>query len=191
GTWCDETKKYSGKNIAEICAVENKTPGEVVCEILEKDECLTGAFFHGMSEENLTKIFSCDWVLAGSDASLRAPWGPLGKDHPHPRAYGTMIEFFHRVKAISSRENAVKRMTYDAAKRFEIPKRGVLEKGYYADIVIFDENEFSSLSTYANPHKFAMGVKYVFVNGVLSYKEGDFKINHSLANRAGRFLERN
>ena len=161
-------------------------PGELICRILELDGCKTGAFFFGMSEDNLDKILSRPWIVPGSDASLRAPWGPLGADHPHPRAYGTMPEFYRRVRALGvSREEAIARMTSVPARRFGIAHRGVIEKGAFADIAIWKEEEFSSSATYVEPHKFSRGVKAVLVNGAVSYADGKFS-----ANRTGRFLER-
>ncbi|MBR5549133.1 MAG: amidohydrolase family protein [Kiritimatiellae bacterium] len=167
-------------------SLPSASPGELICRILELDGCKTGAFFFGMSEDNLDKILSRPWIVPGSDASLRAPWGPLGADHPHPRAYGTMPEFYRRVRALGvSREDAIARMTSVPARRFGIAHRGVIEKGAFADIAIWKEDEFSSSATYVEPHKFSRGVKAVLVNGTVSYTEGKFS-----GNRAGRFLER-
>ena len=187
GVWHRDNKAYSGKTITEICG--NKTPGETVCGILEKDLCRTGAFFFGMCEENLDKIYAMPWVVPGSDASLRAPWGPLGKDHPHPRAYGTMPEFFRRATDTSRpgallMEDAVARMTSVTAKRFDIKGRGVIEKGAYCDIAVWDRNEFRNTATYDNSHSFCTGMKKVFVNGALAYDNGAF--THS---GTGRFLD--
>jgi len=199
GTWSGKTKPYSGKTVAEILGGQSTdgtrqsdagrriSPGELICSILELDGCKTGAFFFGMSEDNLDKIYSRPYVLAGSDASLRAPWGPLGADHPHPRAYATMPEFYARLRRLGfSREETVARMTGDAARRFEIRGRGVVERGAFADIAIWKEDEFASSSTYVAPHSFAKGVKCVMVNGAVSYLDGKFT-----GDRAGRFLERN
>ena len=212
GTWSRETSVFSGRTIDEIlrgnaqladvsqthsniCCFEHlalSTPGDLVCYILEKDECRTGAFFFGMSEGNLDRILAMPWVVPGSDASLRAPWGPLGKDHPHPRAYGTMPEFYRRLTgrcqghpAVCSREEAVARMTSVPARRFGIRGRGVLEKGAFADIAVWREDEFASPATYVKPHAFAVGMEAVVVNGVLSYLSGKFT-----GDRAGRFLSR-
>ncbi len=195
GTWAEENKVFSGRTVREI--VEGLTrrhgatekvvsPGEVVCDILEKDGCKTGAFFFGMSEANLAKIFARPWIVPGSDASLRAPWGPLAADHPHPRAYATMPEFYRRVRALGvSREETVARMTSVPARRFEIRGRGVLEKGAFADLVVWNEAEFVAKATYLKPHQFTGGVKLVMVNGVVPYADGAFT-----GRRGGRFLER-
>jgi len=186
GTWADENKRFPGKYVSEIAASCGCTPGEAVCGILEKDKCRTGAFFFGMSEENLDKIYSMPWVLPGSDASLRAPWGPLGADHPHPRAYGTMPEFYRRVSKLGfSREETVRRMTALAAERFGIKDRGILAKGAFADIAVWIEDGFRNTATYLAPHSFASGMKAVLVNGTLSYSEGRF-----MPGRSGRLLSR-
>ena len=186
GVWCEANKPYSGRNIAEIAAAEGVGAGEMVCRILERDECRTGAFFFGMSEENLDAIYAREWVLAGSDASLRAPWGVLGRDHPHPRAYSTMPEFYRRLRRLGiSREAAVRRMTLAAAERFGISGRGILKKGAFADIAVWREEEFAGRATYTEPHQFATGIECVIVNGRIPYRAGVFT-----GDRAGRMLER-
>ena len=200
GTWAEENKCFSGKTVGEILvgrsvpdrrgaqgtARPTITPGELICSILERDGCKTGAFFFGMSEENLAKIYSRPWIVPGSDASLRAPWGPLGADHPHPRAYATMPEFYRRVRALGfSREETVARMTSVIADRFGIRNRGRIETGAFADLVVWNEAEFRAKATFTDPHRFTGGVKCVMVNGTVSYRDGSFT-----GNRAGRFLER-
>ena len=200
GTWSDATRKYSGRSVGELIAearrVEDNAPyhtvGELVCSILAADACRTGAFFFGMSEDNLQKILERPWIVPGSDASLRAPWGPLGKDHPHPRAYGTMPRFFRmltgRVEGharICSREEAVRRMTSAPAERFGIRERGTIRCGAYADIAVWREDAFRETATYTSPHSFCEGVEAVLVNGAVSYRAGRFT-----GDRAGRFLER-
>ena len=201
GTWAEENKRFSGKTVAEILGLETldfrpglassvlslkSSPGELITSILLADGCKTGAFFFGMSEENLAKIYARPWIVPGSDASLRAPWGPLGKDHPHPRAYATMPEFYRRVRELGfSREATVARMTSVIADRFGIRGRGRIEKGAFADLVVWNEAEFRAKSTFTDPHQFTGGVRCVMTNGVVSFRDGKFT-----GNRGGRFLER-
>lgn len=195
GTWSPATRRFSGKSVAQIMEEEPQgarpaTPGELICRILRADACRTGAFFFGMSEANLQRICERPWIVPGSDASLRAPWGQLGVDHPHPRAYGTMPRFFRlltgRIEGharIASREEAIARMTSIPAKRFGLRSRGVIEKGAFADMAVWREDRFRDTATYDAPHSFASGMEAVFVNGRLSYYQGKF-----LHAGAGRFL---
>lgn len=182
GTWSDETKFSSGKRISEL----GDNPGEIICSILEKDLCRTGAFFFTMSEDNLNRILSKDWILPGSDASLRAPWGALGADFPHPRAYATMPEFYRRLRKLGfTLEDTVKRMTSMPAERFGIKSRGVIKRGAFADIVVWSEKDFIGRATYETPHNFSEGIDCVLVNGTIPYCNGRFT-----GNRGGRLITR-
>ena len=97
-----------------------------------------------------------------------------------------MPEFFRRLRALGiSREETIARMTSVPARRFGLRGRGVLEKGAFADIVVWKEDEFKSSATYVEPHQFASGVKCVMVNGMVPYLDGSFT-----GDRGGRFLER-
>lgn len=176
GTWSDATRRFSGQTIAQIVRRgDYPSPGAAVCDILRQDKCRTGAFFFSMCEENLDKIYKKNWIVPGSDASLRAPWGPLGRDFPHPRAYATMPEFFRRVRSLGfSLEETVARMTRIPAERFQLPLRGKIHKGCYADIAVWSEHHFRAVSTYDNPHAFSEGMEFVFVNGKIGYQKGHF-----------------
>ena len=193
GTWHERTKPCSGMTVRQVLEDESlraelqvSTPGELVARILELDGCKTGVFFFSMSEENLAKIYSRPYVLPGSDASLRAPWGPLGADFPHPRAYATMPEYYRRVRALGfTREETIARMTSAVADRFGIAGRGRIAKGAFADLVVLDENDFRCRATFADPHRFSSGVRLVMVNGSVPYASGKFS-----GIRSGRFLSR-
>ena len=191
GGWSDLVRSYSGCTVAEAAESEKTTPGTLVCRFIDADETRTSAFFFGMCDENLRNVLSQSWVMPGSDASLRAPWGVLGVDHPHPRAYGTMPRYLRMMcgriegcKQICSFEEAVRRMTSLPADTFGIKDRGRIREGGFADLVVFDSQIFVDKATYANPHQFAEGLAYTIVNGGVVY-EGDGKFS---ADRRGRVL---
>ena len=185
GGWSAETRAHSGRTVTEAADALGLTPGQTVCRFIDLDDTRTGAFFFGMSEANLLRIYAQPWVMPGSDASLRAPWGVLGDDHPHPRAYGTMPRFLRLMtdNRLCGFESAIRRMTALPAETFGLDGRGVLRKGAFADIAIFDPAAFRDTATYAHPHSFAEGMRHVVVNGAVAYTHGTFT-----GNRRGRFL---
>ena len=192
GGWSDASRAFSGRAVSEAAAELGLTPGQTVCRFIEADETRTGAFFFGMCAENLRRVYEQPWVMPGSDASLRAPWGPLGRDHPHPRAYGTMPRFLRLMtgreegfERVCGLEEAVRRMTSLPAAAFGIRDRGVLRAGAFADVTVFAEDELRDIATYAAPHRFSEGVRQVIVNGALAFDNGRFT-----GERRGRFLER-
>ncbi len=56
----------------------------------------------------------------------------------------------------------------------KIEKRGTLEKGNYADIVIFDLALLGSKTTFDHPAVYPTGIEHVFVNGKPVVSEGEF-----------------
>ncbi|MFO7937945.1 MAG: D-aminoacylase [Kiritimatiellia bacterium] len=191
GGWSDSVKKHSGLTVAEAVEIEGVSAGELICRFIDADEARTGAFFFGMSMENLVRVFNEDWIMPGSDASLRAPWGPLGKDHPHPRAYGTMPRYLRMMAGdvdgfsrLADFEESVRRMTSLPADTFRLQNRGRIKKNAFADLVILDRQKILDKSDYADPHQFSEGIRYTIVNGAVSY-EGDGIFT---GNRRGRLL---
>jgi N-acyl-D-amino-acid deacylase len=187
GGWTPEVRAVSGMTVTEAARHFNLSIGKTLCRIIELDETRTNAFFFGMSEANLLRILAQPWVMPGSDASLRAPWGPLGKDHPHPRAYGTMPRFLSLLtqKLGLPLEQAIARMTRLPATAFGIKDRGVLRTGAFADLIIFTPETFQDKATYSHPHQFSTGINHVIVNGAHPYQEGRFT-----GKRRGRLLTR-
>ena len=46
------------------------------------------------------------------------------------------------------------------------------DKGYYADVVVFDPATITDHATFAKPHQYATGMAHVFVNGEQVLKNG-------------------
>lgn len=56
----------------------------------------------------------------------------------------------------------------------KIGKRGTLEKGNYADIVIFDLEQLGTKASFDNPAVYPTGIEHVFVNGQPVVSAGEF-----------------
>ena len=64
-----------------------------------------------------------------------------------------------------SLETMINRMTDAPARRFGLTGRGRLERGYAADIVVFDAERIIDTATYDDPRQYPAGIPYVIVNG--------------------------
>jgi N-acyl-D-amino-acid deacylase len=64
-----------------------------------------------------------------------------------------------------------------------LDRRGSLQEGYFADVVVFDPKTIQDHATFEKPHQYSTGVNYVLVNGQLVLNEGQ----HSGV-RSGRAL---
>ena len=50
--------------------------------------------------------------------------------------------------------------------------RGVLKRGLWADVVVFDPATIAERSTFSSPNQLAVGMRWVLVNGVPVIDEG-------------------
>lgn len=160
-------------------------PAEAVLRLAISDGLRTTAFFHTMSETNMLRVLNEPYVMIGSDASIRAPTGPLSHDWPHPRAYGTFPRFLRMAldgQTVSLPE-AIRKMTSLAAETFHLPNRGIIKKGAFADITIFDPATVRDHSAFDKPHALAEGIRHVIINGAISLRNGQIT-DH----RRGQFL---
>jgi N-acyl-D-amino-acid deacylase len=176
---------FKGKYLPDVAATLGMNEVDALLHLIDSDDLKTGGIFFSMSEENMWKVLAEPYVSIGSDASLRAPWGPLSHDHPHPRAYGSHTKFLRAAldgQTVPLAE-AIRKMTSLPAEQFGLQKRGQLKEGYAADIAVIDPGTLKENTTYANPHRLSTGLRHLLVNGVHSWEDG----KHT-DRRGGRFL---
>ena len=68
-------------------------------------------------------------------------------------------------------EEAIRRMTSLPAATFRLKGRGEIREGNWADLVVFDPAQVQDHATFKEPHQYATGFAYVFVNGVAVVKD--------------------
>jgi N-acyl-D-amino-acid deacylase len=180
-------EEFKGKYLTEVAEALGTGAVDALLHLIDSDDLKTGGIFFSMSEENMWRVLAEPYVSLGSDGSLRAPWGPLSHDHPHPRAYGSHTKFLRAAvdgKTVPLAE-AIYKMTALPAEQFGLQKRGLLKEGYAADVIVFDPEALRENTTYANPHQLSDGMRHVIVNGFHTLKNGQYTERHG-----GRFLEK-
>ena len=164
-----------GKTIAEIAKLWNKDPIDTVFDILIEDEAFTEVAMFGMSEPDVTLALQQPWVSICNDSQGTSPDGLLGKEHPHPRAYGTfpqILRKYVREEHKLTLEDAIRKFSALPADRMRIADRGVLKAGMWADLVVFDPENIRDLATFEKPNQLSEGMRFVLVNGVPVIEEG-------------------
>lgn len=166
--------KLKGLKVDEAAKRLGMKPVDALLHIIEQDALRTGGIFFGMCEENMWRILEQPWVMIGCDASLRAPDGILSKDHPHPRAYGSFTKLLRASldgQTVPLPE-MIRKMTSLAAEQFRLKDRGVLQKGAFADVAVFNPATIKENTTYKEPHQLSEGVTTLIVNGTLTVEGG-------------------
>lgn len=163
-TLTEKNRFCVGKSIAEIAAQIAKDPFSAVFDLLV-DEALQVGMINFYTDENVvTEIMQSKFHTVGSD-------GIFNDERPHPRLYGTfprILGHYVREKQILSLAEAIRRMAFAPAERLGLAKRGALQEGYYADLVIFDPAIVNDRATYDVPMVYPDGIEWVMVNGKIA-----------------------
>jgi len=170
-----EMANLQGKTIAEIAKLWHEDGIDTICDLLIKDDARTEVVTFGMNEPDVEFALKQPWVSIDNDASGTSPTGILGKELNHPRAYGTfpqVIQKFVREKHLFTLPEAIRKFSALPAGREHLADRGVLKKGMWADVVVFDPAKVRDLATYAKPNQLSVGMDYVLVNGVPVIADG-------------------
>lgn len=161
-------EKYEGKYISDIAAELDLTIGDAIRKVLADEENTPSVIMFVMDEADVTRVVADEHVMIGSD-------GLPSEGKPHPRLYGTMarvLQKYVREDGVITLEDAVRKMTSLPAKKHRLHERGVIQPGWFADLVVFDPATVEDIATYAEPRQYPRGIEHVVVNGTLAVEHG-------------------
>jgi N-acyl-D-amino-acid deacylase len=168
-------KLYRGKRLDEVAAIHGKDADETLIDLIVKDKSPGAGVYHLQTEDNVRRILQLPYVSFGSDGASFSDAKVFDEWGTHPRAFGTFARVlgkYVREEKLVTLEEAVRRLTSLPAANLKIKNRGKLQTGYFADIAIFDAHEIMDKATYEDPKQYAVGMKYVFVNGTQVLNNG-------------------
>ena len=137
------------------------------------------------------ELESGDW--ADVDLALRTPWvsiasdgAALNADHrssvPHPRSWGTFPSAYRHMRTLGLPIGAVVHRMTDAPAR-RVGFSAAIAVNERADIIVFDDDTFSSSADFAHPAQAASGLHAVMVGGEFVLRNDEMA-----QNRPGRLL---
>ena len=171
-----KNKNIDGKNFIQISKERNTNLYETLREVLIEENAELNVYLRGvgtaldyendkdmkyfdMMVENKLCLPCVDAVFSKSGTSVPFLYG----------TYPRIINRYVKKRRTLTLKEAVERFTCNIAERIGIKKRGYLKEGYFADIVIFDYENYKDYPDFSGRNnKFATGVEYLFVNGKLA-----------------------
>ena len=163
-----ENSKYQGMTLAEYVEEVGKSPVDALCDLLiEENLSVLLVFFQG-DDRFVEPFLAHEKYMMGTD-------GVYHEDSVvHPRQYGSAARLLGTCvrKGLFSLEDAVWKLSGAPAKRFGLKDRGRIERGRYADLVLFDAESIQDHATFDQPHRLSSGVGDVIVNGVPVIRHG-------------------
>lgn len=175
-------KWMEGLTVTEIANKTNLDECDVAIKLLEKENGQVGIIVNSMDEKDVESVALLPYSRVISDSLYGSP------KKPHPRLFGSFPRFLKNYSLSSGMlelDEAISKMTGDVADYYSIDKRGTIAKNNFADLVVFDRKTLSDYATFQEPCNLCEGIKMVFVNGRLSYKEGQI-----INNKSGKVLRR-
>lgn len=187
------SKMLSRRKISEIAALQGKTPEETMLDFLVASDGRAIVSLEVLSAKNVLHAIQHPFsIISTNGAGYRDSHRDSG-DLVHPRNFGTFPKVFRqyvREEKALSWEEAVHKMSGKPAKKFGLEKRGVLMKGYAADIIVFDPEKITDHATMENPYQYATGVSQLIINGRFALRNGvleDAKNGKVLRSKGGWF----
>lgn len=175
-TWSRSHPEFNGTELARVQDQLGLSLEDTVAKLQP-----AGAIYFSMDEDDVQRILAFESTMVGSD-------GLPHDARPHPRLWGTfprVLGHYSRGLGLFSLETAVWKMTGLTADNFGLTDRGVIREGAYADLTVFDANSVGDAATFSDPERLSTGIEQVYVNGVLSWAEGQ-----PTEARCGRVLRR-
>jgi N-acyl-D-amino-acid deacylase len=171
-------RSLTKKSLAQIACARNGDPEDAIMDILLSSEGRAIVRMDVLSEEHIEKAIQHPLSIIASDGAGYSIDHRQTGETIHPRCFGCFPRFLsHYVqeRKLLSWQEAIYKITGFPARRFGIEKRGILQEGNYADIVVFDPENLKERATIQNPYQYAQGIEHLIINGELVLKDAVYR----------------
>ncbi len=177
-----------GKTLAEIAEHSGLRPAEAILDTIRANEGRVKIVGKTLSTKNTALAVAYPNSIVASDGAGYSQEEQKSGNLVHPRSFGAFSHFWHHfvndLKVLSA-EEAIQKIASRPAERIGIKGRGVLKKGNFADIAVFDPRLIRDRATYKNPFRYPSGIEWVLVNGKVAVENGRYT-----GIRAGHVIKR-
>jgi len=104
------------------------------------------------------------------------PTNPKSVASVHPRAFGAfprILAKYVREENVIPLPEAIRKLTSLPAAILRLSRRGRIEVGYAADVVVFDPERIEDTATFTEPLSYSVGIDHLLVNGDLVIADGE------------------
>jgi len=177
--------RYVGETLESAARSLHIAPDELTLRLCEEygNEIQVVLFYR--TEEDVSAFLRHPLAVVGSDGNAISLHQPCAR--PHPRNFGTfprVLGRYVRDRGVLELSDAVRKMTYEPARRLGIHDRGRIATGLAADLVLLDPQHVIDRADFGKAPEGPVGISHVFVNGRVVLYEGTITTE-----RPGRVLQ--
>ena len=183
----DSVPGAAGKSIRHVAAGYQQDPAHMVVDLLLQDPD-AWIVYHCIDQDDMDAAILWPDAIIASDSWSYPVNAPHQIGHPHPRTYGAFTRFLERYALNGGRLSfgeAVRKITSFPASWLNLPHRGCIAEGYFADLVALDPTRVREKATFTEPRQFSEGTVFVWVNGTLMLEDG--QLAEAMPGRVVRF----
>lgn len=163
----DELELYYNKNVSDIAQEYAISEAEAIARMLHAST-ETWVVYHCIDQADIDAAVTWPNSMICTDSWSYPINAPKSIGQPHPRSYGAFTEFLQSFvidRNMLSWEEAIHKITYLPAEFFQLKDRGLVEVGYFADLLLLDSSKVKANATYLSPRELSSGVEHLWVNG--------------------------
>ncbi len=163
-----ELRPFEGLTLTEIGRRMGKDPRDALMDLVIEDRGQSDCILAIMDEQDVRAALVDPLVAIGTDSAAKAEDGPLAESKAHPRGWGSfprILGHYLRDQRLMPLEEAVRKMTSRPAARVGLHDRGIIRRGFKADVTVFDPATIRDVATFDDPNHYSVGVRHVIVNG--------------------------
>lgn len=167
--------ELQGRVLEDVASEKGRSPIDVIVDLLRADGLDVWAAWP-ISMDDVHTVIRADFAMGGTDGfNVDRSISPTAI---HPRHFGTFPRIVGRFvtrEHLFPLEEAVRKCTSNPARVMGIRDRGLVEAGFWADLVVFDAGRLLDTATGLDPYLRAAGIEYVLVNGKVALDRGTVK----------------
>ena len=168
-------KALNHKKITEIAAAQDKSVEDAIIDVLIASDGHVVTMMEVLSDKNVDKGVINPFSIISSNGSGYNVEHKESGEVVHPRNFGSfprVLATYVRGRSVVGWEEAIRKMSGLPAEKFNIEKRGIITKGNYGDVIVFDPKTVKDLATIENPYQYSEGIECVLVNGQIAMNYG-------------------
>ncbi len=160
----DGNPDYIGKTLEVVAQEIGMSEVETAKFIVLNGDARVASF--NMQESDIENFMQQPWVMTSSDGSKG-----------HPRKYGSFPRKYNRYvldRKVIDLAEFIHKSSGLTADTFDLCNRGYLRADYFADLIVFNPDEFSEKATFSEPKQLSKGIVHVIVNGQAAIKNSTY-----------------